>query len=99
MAFRTQRDKVVRSIPACFSVFDMVDMQLIVLGLPLAALALMAVSEQHVFPHVAETELYSLLVVGTMRQRKSLFLGLHQLGIELCSLHRYLIDRQELAYS
>ena len=76
----------------------MVDMQFTVLALSLTALALVPVPEQHVFPNIPESELFTLLVVGALRQRKPLFLGLQQLGIELRSFHGYLTDRQELAY-
>ena len=54
----------------------MVDPQLPVLGLALAALAFVSVTAQYVFPHIKETELFTLLVVGTLGQRKPLFLGL-----------------------
>ena len=94
MAFRAQRDKVVRRISTYLSALDMMDMQLSVLGLPLAALAFVPVPEQHVFTHIPESELFTFLVVGTLRQRQSVFLCFQQLGIELRSLDRYLLDRQ-----
>ena len=67
VAFRAQRDEVVRCISARLPALDVVYMQFTILGLPLAALAFMTVSTQHVFTYIAETQLFSLLVVGTLR--------------------------------
>lgn len=98
MTFRAQGDEVVRCITTSLPTLDVVNMQLIVPGLALAALSFVSIPEQHVFPYIRETELFPFLVVGTLRRRKTLFPGLQQLGIELCSLDRYLPDWQELAY-
>jgi hypothetical protein len=98
MAFRAQGDEVVGRITACLPALDVVDMQLNVLGLSLAALAFMAITEQHVFTYIAESELFTLLVIGVPRQLKPLFPSLQQLGIKLCGLNRYLPDRQERSY-
>ena len=67
MTFQAQGDTVVRGITSGLPALDVVDMQLIVLGLPIAALAFVPVPEQHVFTYIREPELFSLLVVGPLR--------------------------------
>ena len=42
----------------------------------IAALAFMTVSTQHVFTYIRESELFTLLVVSTLRQQNPLFLSL-----------------------
>ena len=60
-----ERDEVARRVPAGLAGFDVMNIQHTVLRLSVAALALMVVSEEDVFPQVPESHLLAFLVFGT----------------------------------
>lgn len=62
-----QRDEVVRAVAACLAGLEVMDIEDAVLGLAMAAPALVSVAEQYVFAYVPEAELLAVLVVGARK--------------------------------
>ena len=93
MAGLTERDQVIRGIAACLAAFDMVHIEDLVLRPPFATLADMAVTEQNIFTHVPEPELFPLLVLCALY-----FRILDLLDIERRNLHNDFRYGQYLMY-
>ena len=80
VASLTQRDEVVRGIPAGLPGLDVMDVQDLVFGFPVTVLASVSVTEQNVFSGVPEAKLFTFLILCSGDVR--IF---EQLRVELCN--------------
>src|SRR6266446_919599 len=85
----TKRDEVVRAISARLARFDMMRIQNAVFRFSLAPLTGMVISEEHIFTHIPEAKLRSLLILDAINVRI-----LNLLKIELRYLNGSSADRQ-----
>ena len=88
-----QCDEIVRGVPACLTGFDVMDVQDLVLGLAVAVLAGVTVTEQDVLSGVPEPHLFSLLILLTLYVR-----FFKQMRVELCHLDDCLRHGEDCVY-
>ena len=89
----TKRDEVVGAISARLAGFDMMHIQNAVFRFALAPLTGMVITEEHIFTHIPEAQLRSLLILDAMYVRI-----LELLKIELRYLNGSSANGQELVY-
>lgn len=95
MTGSAQGNEIARAVSAGLSALNMVDMQNLVFGFPMAALTLVLVSEKNVLAHVVESFLLTILIVCALRPGGVLNVSFKPLCIKLCSLNANLGDRQD----
>src|SRR5579885_656615 len=89
----TKRNEVIRAIAACLATLDVVDIQNFVLGFASTPLTSMPIPKQHIFTHIPESELGSLLVLSALYLRM-----LDLLDVKLGDFDGGLPDGQDLLH-